>query len=246
MASETDKTVDKPLGQKAYGSIGHLPESRMGPGDHKLPEGQAAIATTKARDKHDVVIVTEKLDGSCCAVARLNGSLLALGRAGHLAQTSPYEQHQLFAAWVRHNEPLFDFLQDGERIVGEWLAQAHGTRYVLWHEPFAVFDLMRDHERAPFDELTTRTHNLPRPTVLHRGSPVSVENAMKRLVAGGHHGAQEPVEGAVWRVERRGQFDFLAKFVRPDKKDGAYLPEISNQEPVWNWRPDAAWREKVG
>ena len=158
MASETDKTVDKPLGQKAYGSIGHLPESRMGPGDHKLPEGQAAIATTKARDKHDVVIVTEKLDGSCCAVALLNGSLLALGRAGHLAQTSPYEQHQLFAAWVRHNEPLFDFLQDGERIVGEWLAQAHGTRYDFHNpfnpggpiiEPFCAFDLMRDDVRLP-------------------------------------------------------------------------------------------------
>jgi hypothetical protein len=31
--------------------------------------------------------------------------------------------------------------------------------------------------------------------------------------------------------------DFLAKWVRPDKVDGMYLPEISGKEPVWNWRP---------
>ncbi len=28
----------------------------------------------------------------------------------------------------------------------------------------------------------------------------------------------------------------LAKYVRPDKVDGAYLPEQSGKEPVWNWR----------
>ncbi|KKL70160.1 hypothetical protein LCGC14_2107750, partial [marine sediment metagenome] len=34
---------------------------------------------------------------------------------------------------------------------------------------------------------------------------------------------------------------FLAKWVRPDKEDGIYLPEISGGEAVWNWRPD--WRD---
>lgn len=47
-----------------------------------------------------------------------------------------------------------------------------------------------------------------------------------------------PVEGAVYRVERRGEVDFLAKWVRPDKQDGCYLPEVSGGEAVWNWRPD--------
>ena len=31
--------------------------------------------------------------------------------------------------------------------------------------------------------------------------------------------------------------DFLGKFVRPDKKDGCYLPEIGGGEAIWNWRP---------
>lgn len=49
----------KPLGIKNYGSIAHLPNSRMGEGDHKISDGQARIATIKTRDKHDRVIVQE-------------------------------------------------------------------------------------------------------------------------------------------------------------------------------------------
>jgi hypothetical protein len=33
----------KPLNAKAYGSIGHLPMSRLGPGDWSVHEGQARI-----------------------------------------------------------------------------------------------------------------------------------------------------------------------------------------------------------
>jgi hypothetical protein len=54
----------KPLGMKNYGHIAHLPGSRMGPGDHSCELGQARIATLKARDRHDQIIVQEKLDGT--------------------------------------------------------------------------------------------------------------------------------------------------------------------------------------
>ena len=133
----------KPLGQKAYGSIPHLPGSRLGEGDHHVSEGQAIIATKKTRDKNDLVIVQEKLDGSNCSVAKVNGQVSALGRSGYLAETSPYPQHQLFAKWVRSEEPRFaKLLNEGERVCGEWLAQAHGTKYNLQHEPFVPFDIM--------------------------------------------------------------------------------------------------------
>jgi hypothetical protein len=39
----------------------------------------------------------------------------------------------------------------------------------------------------------------------------------------GKHGALEPIEGVMWRVERKGKVDFLCKYVRPDKQDGIYL-----------------------
>ncbi len=29
----------------------------------------------------------------------------------------------------------------------------------------------------------------------------------------------------------------FSKWVRPDKVDGKYLPEISGKDAVWNWRP---------
>lgn len=43
----------KPLGIKSYGSIAHLPGSRISVGDHKCHEGQKRIATEKTRDRHD-------------------------------------------------------------------------------------------------------------------------------------------------------------------------------------------------
>jgi hypothetical protein len=67
---------------------------------------------------------------------------------------------------------------------------------------------------------------------------------MKRLNVYGFHGALEPVEGAVWRVERyrlinkslgnvggrKPVVDFIVKYVRPDKEDGKYL----DGDPVYN------------
>ena len=234
-------TAVKPLGRKAYGSIGHLPESRMGPGDHHVSPGQARICTEKARDRHDRTIVQEKLDGSCVAVALLDGALHPIGRAGWPAMSSRFEMHHLFAAWVWENEARFrSVLREGERIVGEWLAQAHGTIYDLGaHEPFGAFDIMVGDWRMPFDEFFARIDSVfLRPTLLHAGGPISVEMAMAL-----HRQERWPcdeVEGVVYRVERRGEVDFLAKYVRPDKIDGKYL---SADAPLWNWRPSGSARE---
>jgi hypothetical protein len=202
-----------------------------------LDPGQAKICTLKAR-KGDTVIVQEKLDGSNVAVANVNGHILALGRAGHLAISSRFEQHVLFARWVAERLPLFDFLREGERLCGEWLAQAHGTRYALPHEPFVPFDLMRKgHERALYQELRERTAGrFVLPFEVSVGPAIGIEEALARLRPE-HHGALDPIEGCVWRVEREGSVDFLAKYVRHGKEDGCYLPEISGREAVWNWRP---------
>jgi hypothetical protein len=224
----------KPINRKAYGSIGHLPESRLGPSDRSVPEGQARICTEKTRDSHDKIIVQEKLDGSCVAVAMVDGVLHAIGRAGWPAISSPYEQHRLFAQWVHENEASFrEVLLDGERIVGEWVAQAHGTLYDLpeGEGPFFAFDIMRGDERATFGEFSVRVQGLFKtPALLHVGSPMTVRDAMK-IHAERHSGCDEP-EGVVYRVERRGKVDFLAKWVRPDKVDGKYF-----DSEVWNWRP---------
>lgn len=230
----------KPLGHKNYGSIPHLPGSRKGPGDHHCHEGQARIATVKVRNKHEQVIVQEKLDGSNVGVALIDRGIWALTRAGYDAWSSPYEQHRCFAIWVQYHNSLFrSLLCEGERLVGEWMMLAHGTRYRLmdW-SPFIPFDLMVGHCRSGYDEFVFRVDGrLPIPHVLSRGGACSIEDAMAELGENGYHGAQEPPEGAVWRVEDRGEVNFLVKYVRPDKVDGKYF----DGPPVWNVEPKRLW-----
>lgn len=228
----------KPLGHRAYGSLPHLPGSRRGPGDKGLSDQQASILTDKARDRHDLITVQEKLDGSCVAVAKINGVCVALIRAGYPAGGSNYKQHHYFADWVARQFPRFTaLLKDGERCVGEWLMEAHGTRYDLPHEPFVVFDLMRGHDRAPTSEVMYRCEEqgFVTPRMIHRGGPISIDAVVKMLEPSGH-GAIDPVEGAVWRVERKGVVDFLGKYVRESKVDGLYLENLSGKAPIYNWK----------
>ncbi len=241
----------KPLGRKNYGSIPHLPNSRLGIGDHKCSEGQARIATLKTRDKHDEVIVQEKLDGSNVGVARIKDEIYALTRAGYIATSSPFEQHHYFHDWVKQNaERFMAVLNNGERLVGEWLMQAHSTRYDLSGlEPFVAFDLMTEDKRIPYDDFIKRIANVSfsTPQLLHRGGALSVVDALELLQTFGFYGAMDEVEGAVWRIERNKPtgkkggkervVDYLVKYVRPEKKDGIFLPEISGKKPFWNWLP---------
>ena len=241
----------RPLGKKLYGTIPHLPNSRLGPSDKKASPGHVRIATEKRRDRHDLILVSEKLDGSNVGVAKLrNGSLVPLTRSGYEAALSPYQQHQYWAVWVWENSERFEsLLARGEWCVGEWCIQAHGTRYVFEKEPFFMFDIFRENARVIHSELTARNGALRRPfEVPHTigqedGGPISVEMMLALLEEKPNevHGAIDSIEGFVWRVERKGKVDFLVKYVRPDKVDGLYLPETSvseNTEPIYNYWHD--------
>ena len=157
------------------------------------------------------MIVQEKLDGSNVSAAKVNGEIVALTRAGYLASTSPYLQHHLFGIWVKKNEQRFyEVLQEGERLVGEWLAMAAGTRYNLPHEPFVAFDLMAGSERKTYAEMvvTVKPFDFITPWVIHQGGAFPVDAALKAIKTSGD-GAIDSVEGAVWRVERKDKVDFL-------------------------------------
>lgn len=219
--------MGKPLGRKAYGSIPHLPGSRLGPGDYSCHDGQEAICFNGGRDKrgrHHRVIVTEKLDGSNVAVARVDGEIVALVRAGYKAQSSPREQHQVFAAWVRSRD--WAALGEGERICGEWMHQAHGTIYKP-SSPFIAFDAFTaDNARITHDdarELFARIGVEGAHVIYDGPDGMSIKSACGALGERGFHGAQEQVEGAVWRVETDGEFNFMAKYVRQDKVNGKYF-----------------------
>lgn len=218
---------------KAYGHIPHLIGSRTGKGDHTIHIGQHDICTKKVRDKHDLIIVEEKLDGSCVSCALINNKIIPLVRAGYIAWSSPYEQHQLWTKWVLKNEERFrKVLKEGERIVGEWLIQAHGTKYNLPHEPFVAFDIIKNTQRKTREVFWNRINDIfVVPKIIHYNNfPFNIEQALQNILVSGH-GAIDSVEGAVWRVERHNKVDFLAKYVRHDKVDGLYL---SSKKVVWN------------
>lgn len=230
----------KPMGIPSYGSIGHIPGSRVGPGDHTLNEGQAKICTEKIHKKGTSVYVTEKLDGSNVSVLLLEGKIIPLIRAGYVANTSTYEQHHLFYDWVFANEVRFrDLLEEGERVCGEWLAQAHGTRYKVncLFEPFHTFDIMKGHERVNWCDFIERICYMKFPlssAKLVAYGPISIEELLKLDC---NPWREDPLEGFVFRVENDNKFNFLAKWVSPTKVDGCYFPQKSGNPEVWNWRP---------
>lgn len=215
-------TLDRPLGIKAYGRIPHLPGRARTATDHVVSVGEAARLVHRPWPG-DQLWVHEKLDGTNLSVARVGDDLLALTRAGHRGQESRRPQAQLFAAWVEHHSERFlDLLAPGERLVGEWLLFAHGTRYQLEHEPFVVFDLMRGRVRSPWLEVRRRIGSvLPTPAV-HATGPADPEQLVQAL-GGGGHGALDPVEGLVYRTEREGRVDRVAKWVRLEYRAGHYF-----------------------
>ena len=220
--------VEKPLGRKAYGSIPHISGSRVGPAEHAITHGQEYIATRQAR-RGDRVIVTEKLDGSNVAIARIGNDIVPLQRSGYPAFSSPYRQHQLFHWWVIHRAGLWEsMLSPGDVLHGELMLQAHGTFYEPLPSPFFAFDFTRDGQRVPWNEMVARCqeYDIPRVRVLADGPACMIASAIGLLNV---HGFKTPFpddpEGAVWRVETNGQFNFMTKYVLHSKIDGKYLPE---------------------
>jgi RNA ligase len=224
---------------RIYPRIPHLPGSKMTATDQKAEVWQIRACCKRLRSAEDRVVVQEKLDGSCMAVAKAHGEIIPLARSGNRAATSRYLQHRVVHKWAYQNLERFDsLLNENEICFGEWLMQAHGTRYNLSHEPFVLFDLKSNDSFLTCDALQERAAAFlfVTPRIIHEGSPLAVEDAVRLLKYSGH-GAIDTVEGAIWRVERDGHVDVLAKYVFPEKKIGCFLSELPGQKPVWNWEP---------
>ena len=230
----------KILPAKAYHSIPHLPGSRTGPSDKTIDANKSRMLTQQQLKESDKVIVQEKLDGSCVCAYRRGDEVLALGREGDLASESPNTSRQLWSEWVELQQSRFlELLMEGERVCGEWLALAHGTRYKVTKDPFIAFDLFDVRNRQITQaELIRRCEavGINTPFIVHEGLPCSIEEGLARLGNGGHE-AIDPPEGLVWRLERNDKVLFTGKYVRSGKKDGLFLPENSGLPEIWNWHP---------
>lgn len=226
---------EKPLGRKNYGSIPHLSNSKLGEKDYRIEGGQESILTKIKRDKHDEILVFEKYDGSNIGVCKKEGKIFALTRAGWAASTSPYSQHHIFSDWVKDREGYFHkILNEGERVAGEWMIQAHGLRYEIKEDPILFFDYFSaDNKRQTFDSLVDL--GLQAPRLLHRGDSILVDDLKEKLNLKSEliKSIDDP-EGMVYRVERKGKVDFLAKWVRGDFKTGQYCIGVDEEDLIWN------------
>jgi len=224
---------NKKIIDRNYGSIPHFSTSKMSQqADKKIDIGSEKILTEKSRDWKDLIIVTEKIDGSNVGVIKKNNRLYSLTRSGYECNTSPYEQHLLFEKYCFYNYDKFKWLPEDWRIVGEWCIMAHGTLYDITEEsPFVAFDIFDDkNKRISYLDFikVCANNNICTAPLLHIGQSISIKNSIK-LMGDGHYGNPEKPEGFVYRIERDGKVDFLAKWVRSDKEDGKYLNSV-----VWN------------
>jgi hypothetical protein len=144
--------------------------------------------------------------------------------------------HHIFADWVsQHSERFFEVLTVGERLVGEWLALAHGTRYnpakYCGWEPFVAFDIFTtENKQLNYKQFEQRINfKFHLPPLVSYGQPCSIKTAQELLPNSGYGG--EHVEGYMWRVERKGAMDFMCKWVNPDFEPGCLLSDM-----YWNWR----------
>ncbi|MEM6398414.1 MAG: RNA ligase family protein [Bacteroidota bacterium] len=231
---------------KNYGSIPHLPGSKKDQHDKYLHDGQVRILENGGRDKHDKIYLSVKLDGTNVGVLKKGGELVALQRKGYACIDSPYQQHQAFATWVkepRNTIRLNRLLDEGERLVGEWLWQASGIQYTFAHaniDPFVAFDQFKaDGERYQWEELLLNCQmagiQVPVNVKLNSFSvDKDADDSLDRFrswcnpfipfPAGTRH------EGVVVRLERKSKLDFMAKWVRSDFVPGRFLPGIGLPE----------------
>ena len=88
-----DKIIDK-----NYGSIPHLSTSKLTQqADKKIDIGSENILTKKTQIYSDLIIVTEKVDGSNVGIYNHRDlGLKAIQRKGYSCEDSPFNQHKIF------------------------------------------------------------------------------------------------------------------------------------------------------
>jgi hypothetical protein len=116
--------------------------------------------------------------------------------------------------------------------------------YQIETEPFIAFDYFQNLERITASDLTNylRPVGFTTPRIIAIGwEPRPIEPMLRRLNVKTRH----PVisnglpEGLIYRVERKGKLDFIAKFVRKDFEPGIFLPELNGTgAEIWNFNPE--------
>jgi ATP-dependent RNA circularization protein (DNA/RNA ligase family) len=212
--------INGKLVPRNYGNIKHLTGSRMkDSGDTLLDKSIQPFFTEKLQfPKRDKLYVTEKIDGANVGVLKKNNKLYPIMRKGYDVRSSEWDFIRRFADFVADNANRFNgILDNGERICGEWMIMTHSLFYVMPHEPFVVFDIIKEgaeQTRMGYDEIRERCtrHEFITVGLVWEGDAISIQEALQKLGTG-FHGCQATPEGVVYRYERDGSFEMSAKYV---------------------------------
>lgn len=229
----------KKVVNKSYDSIPHLSKSRLGEADSHIDAKQEAFLTAQLPPIDCILYIEEKMDGSNCAVIRKNGEIIPIGRSGYRCIDSNFEQHRRFHKYVMDRKESFEKLlpDEDDRVVGEWLAQAHGTIYPNVTTPYLVFDLLKSGKRIGYEEKREifKKHGFQMvPLLMMVRRAVPIEEAISVALD-----CNPLTEGVVYRLERYDKKmdkyvpHIIAKVVRMDKEDGKYL---NSENPIWMWQ----------
>lgn len=227
---------NKPLSCKNYGSIKHIRGSKISDASDKIIDERLEGIIFNP-PKGWKIFTTEKMDGSNVGVGKVNGELVAIQRQGFLCQSSERLQHQLFVKYVEFWKSEFDELvNEGERITGEWLLQAHGMKYDIkdscdLFRPFDIFT--NENKRVPYQSFKEKMIY----SIFEECKLISDKSNLN-IDGLNHCCAVRNIEGVIFRAEKDGVFQFNTKYVRPDFEQGKYLPEVTGSEVVWNFDPN--------
>lgn len=208
---------NKKIVARNYGTISHLKGSKMiNSRDKLIGINQEIMLTEKIRDRGDLIIITEKIDGCNVGVFRCNNKLYPLVRKGYDVRTNPVSWIKSFANYVEDRaEQFFDLLQDQKRVCGEWMIHQHTLKYKLKGDPFIAFDIIRGIiENDILTCVKDLIKSIEHTGLVHIGSPMPPDIAMILLGKGFHGVEDDQPEGIVYRYESaKYGFEFSAKFV---------------------------------
>ncbi|MBA4688592.1 MAG: hypothetical protein H2184_15680 [Candidatus Galacturonibacter soehngenii] len=215
--------TEEKLLSKNFGSIGHLTGSKMiDDNDKLLSIEQQEKYTVCKRDKNDIVIITEKIDGMNAGVIKKNGFLYPINRKGYDTRNMGKTQEYLsllgneWAKWVDNHYQIYDsILEEGERLVFENAILKHTLEYRFRCEPvFLLAKYRSNNTRINYKDLCelAKKYSLNQPPLLNIGVAIPPEIIISQYPKG-IIGVKGQIEGVVYSYEHNGEHESCAKYV---------------------------------
>lgn len=206
-----------------FGSIGHITGSKMiDRSDFFLSVEEQTKYIQCKRDKNDLVIITEKIDGMNAGVVKKDGYLYPINRKGYDTRIIGSQHKELavlgngWAKWVDEHYAIYDaILQEDERLVFEYAEYRHTLEYKFKCEPvFLLAKYDANNKRINYASLTelANKYNLMQPPLLNIGVAVPPEIVIEQYPKG-LVGVKGQMEGIVYSYEHKDVHESCAKFV---------------------------------